>query len=54
MAIYSPHTGVVDFGKVARSYGEDFKQNGGKLVLGFQVGTVIMCLGQYNASLYYI
>lgn len=37
MAIYSPNTGIVDWAMVARSYGEDFTQHGGKIITGFQV-----------------
>ncbi len=37
MAIYSPNTGIVDWGQVARSYGNDFKQCGGKIITGFEV-----------------
>lgn len=37
MAIHSPNTGIVDWGRVARSYGEDFKLNGGKIFTGFEV-----------------
>lgn len=37
MAIHSPHTGIVDWGAVARSFGEDFKENGGKIITGFKV-----------------
>ena len=37
MAIHSPNTGVVDFGKVARSFGKDFKDKGGTIFTGFQV-----------------
>lgn len=37
MALHSPNTGIVDWGMVARSFGEDFKQNGGKIITGFEV-----------------
>ncbi|XP_075225944.1 L-2-hydroxyglutarate dehydrogenase, mitochondrial-like isoform X2 [Lycorma delicatula] len=36
-AIYSPYTGIVDFARVARNYGSNFKQNGGKIILNFDV-----------------
>lgn len=37
MAIHSPNTGIVDFGKVAKSFGKDFRAMGGTIVTGFQV-----------------
>ena len=37
MAIYSPNTGIVDWAMVARSYGDDFVQQGGQVFTGFQV-----------------
>ena len=30
MAVYSPHTGIVDWGEVACSYGRDFRKTGGE------------------------
>ncbi|CAH1173469.1 unnamed protein product [Phaedon cochleariae] len=36
-AIWSPHTGIVDWGLVTRSYGEDFLQGGGDIYLNFGV-----------------
>ena len=37
MAVYSPHTGIVDWGEVARSYGKDFRKSGGRIITGFEV-----------------
>ena len=36
-ALHSPHTGVVDFGAVARAYAEVIRQGGGELVLEREV-----------------
>ncbi|XP_064484723.1 L-2-hydroxyglutarate dehydrogenase, mitochondrial-like [Ornithodoros turicata] len=36
-ALWSPHTGIVDWGLVARSYGKDFQELGGDVVLNFPV-----------------
>ena len=36
-AIHSPHTGIVDWAEVARSYGEEFKRSGGDIKLNFEV-----------------
>jgi len=36
-AIWSPHTGIVDWGLVARHYGKVFKEAGGEIKLGFEV-----------------
>ncbi|KAH7637359.1 l-2-hydroxyglutarate dehydrogenase [Dermatophagoides farinae] len=36
-AIWSPNTGIVDWGQVNRSYGKDFKDNGGTIFTKFQV-----------------
>ncbi|HEX2016074.1 MAG TPA: L-2-hydroxyglutarate oxidase [Solirubrobacteraceae bacterium] len=35
--LHSPHTGIVDFGAVARAYGEDVRAAGGVLALGCEV-----------------
>ena len=35
-AIHSPHTGIVDWGFVARHFGKMFKQQGGEIVLNFE------------------
>ena len=37
MAIHSPNTGIVDWGLVAESYGEDFRESGGRIITGFEV-----------------
>ncbi|CAB4000120.1 L-2-hydroxyglutarate dehydrogenase, mitochondrial, partial [Paramuricea clavata] len=36
-AIHSPHTGIVDWGEVARSYGEQFQKSGGEVKVNFEV-----------------
>jgi L-2-hydroxyglutarate oxidase LhgO len=36
-AIHSPHTGIVDWGLVARHYGSFFENLGGKIKLNFEV-----------------
>jgi len=36
-AIWSPHTGIVDWGLVARHYGKVFQEAGGEIKLGFEV-----------------
>ena len=37
IGLYSPNTGIVDWGLVARKFGEVFKKSGGKIVTGFEV-----------------
>lgn len=36
-AIWSPNTGIVDWSRVNRSYGEDFVKSGGEIYKGFKV-----------------
>eukprot|EP01095_Lingulamoeba_sp_RSL-Kostka_P008858 TRINITY_DN3006_c0_g1_i1.p1 TRINITY_DN3006_c0_g1~~TRINITY_DN3006_c0_g1_i1.p1 ORF type:complete len:390 (+),score=105.51 TRINITY_DN3006_c0_g1_i1:226-1395(+) len=36
-ALHSPHTGIIDFINVANSFAEDFKSNGGEILLDFEV-----------------
>lgn len=36
-AIWSPHTGIVDWGEVTRSYVDDFVEQGGESYLNFEV-----------------
>ena len=36
-AVHSPHTGIIDYGLVTESYGEFFKQRGGKVFTSFPV-----------------
>ncbi|KAM7351937.1 L-2-hydroxyglutarate dehydrogenase [Cochliomyia hominivorax] len=36
-ALWSPHTGIVDWGLVTQYYGQDFKQAGGDIYLDFNV-----------------
>lgn len=45
MAIHSPNTGIVDFRRVAKSFGEDFREMGGTIVTGFQVSTKSIIAG---------
>ena len=40
MAVHSPNTGIVDWGRVAKSYAEDFKQSGGNIFTDFEVWKV--------------
>lgn len=37
MAIWSPETGIVDWGRVTQSYGENFQKLGGSIHLNFPV-----------------
>ena len=39
-AIHSPHTGIVDWGLVARTYGEVFEQMGGTIATGCNVNSL--------------
>ncbi|RDD40088.1 L-2-hydroxyglutarate dehydrogenase, mitochondrial [Trichoplax sp. H2] len=36
-AIYVPHTGIVDYGQVAKSYSEDIRNFGGDIILDYEV-----------------
>ena len=36
-AIWSPHTGIVDWGLVTEHYGKNFKDAGGEIYLNFEV-----------------
>ena len=36
-ALYSPHTGIVDFVAVTQSYVKNFERRGGVVKLGFEV-----------------
>nr|CAH7741125.1 unnamed protein product [Callosobruchus chinensis] len=38
-AIWSPHTGIVDWGLVTKHYGQDFKEMGGDIFLNFEVSS---------------
>lgn len=40
-AIHSPHTGIVDWGFVARNFGTEFEKNGGKIVLNFEANDFV-------------
>jgi 2-hydroxyglutarate dehydrogenase len=35
-AIHSPHTGIIDYGEVTRSYGRTFEKAGGKVYTNFE------------------
>ncbi|RWS31332.1 hypothetical protein B4U80_02847 [Leptotrombidium deliense] len=39
-AIWSPHTGIVDWAQVNQSYGDDFVKNGGTIFLNFEVNDI--------------
>jgi L-2-hydroxyglutarate oxidase LhgO len=58
-AIYSPVTGIVDYGRVARTYGDDVKSMGGEILVGNEVkhierrgGTALLKTpkGEYQAK----
>lgn len=36
-ALWSPHTGIVDWGLVTEYYGKDFRESGGKIFFNFEV-----------------
>ena len=38
-ALWSPHTGIVDWAQVAKMYGTQFEARGGKIHLGFEVSS---------------
>ncbi|XP_039285532.1 L-2-hydroxyglutarate dehydrogenase, mitochondrial [Nilaparvata lugens] len=40
-AVHSPHTGIVDYGLVTRTYGSEFTEMGGKIFLGFNVSQIV-------------
>ena len=40
-ALWSPHTGIVDWGEVAKMYGTQFQKMGGKIHLGFEADKFI-------------
>lgn len=39
-AIFSPVTGIVDYGRVARSYADDIREMGGEILTGHQVTSI--------------
>jgi L-2-hydroxyglutarate oxidase LhgO len=39
-ALYSPHTGIVDYGRVARAYAEDIRNGGGEIHTGREVTAI--------------
>ena len=42
-ALWSPHTGIVDWGLVARKYGEVFQEAGGQVITGFEASSFAKC-----------
>lgn len=36
-ALWSPHTGIIDYSLVTKQYGVDFKEKGGEIYLNFEV-----------------
>ncbi len=40
-AIHSPHTGIVDWGFVARHFGKVFEKNGGQIVCNFEANNFV-------------
>ncbi|XP_001371831.1 L-2-hydroxyglutarate dehydrogenase, mitochondrial [Monodelphis domestica] len=40
LALESPHTGIVDYKRVAEAYAEDFREAGGLLHTGFEVNSI--------------
>ncbi len=45
-ALHSPHTAIVDFREVARSYAADVQARGGSLTLGYEVGAITRSAGE--------
>lgn len=39
-ALWSPHTGIVDWGLVTQHYGKDFTERGGDIHFNFEVGII--------------
>lgn len=50
-ALWSPHTGIVDWGLVTEYFGRDFVETGGKIYLNSEVG-FYHCLKQLMLVLY--
>jgi L-2-hydroxyglutarate oxidase LhgO len=40
-AIYSPNTGIVDYGRVAQAYARHVQERGGEIVVGHKVTTIV-------------
>jgi (S)-2-hydroxyglutarate dehydrogenase len=40
-ALYSPNTGIVDFGAVAAAYADDVREHGGEILLGAGVSAIV-------------
>lgn len=47
-AIWSPHTGIVDWGLVTKQYGKDFQEKGGDIHLNFKVNICSQSLERIN------
>jgi 2-hydroxyglutarate dehydrogenase len=50
-ALWSPQTGIVDFGEVTRSYANTFKKLGGEIHLNFQVNKFDLNNGDYPVQI---
>lgn len=46
-ALWSPHTGIVDWGLVTKQYGKDFQEKGGDIHVNFQVRKSIVGYSKY-------
>uniref|UniRef100_A0A0N5AWL4 L-2-hydroxyglutarate dehydrogenase, mitochondrial n=1 Tax=Syphacia muris TaxID=451379 RepID=A0A0N5AWL4_9BILA len=49
-AIWSPHTGIVDWGLVTRSFAEDFEKRGGKVYINYSVDGIHFANESVNAG----
>ncbi|BES88266.1 FAD dependent oxidoreductase [Nesidiocoris tenuis] len=47
-ALHSPHTGIVDWGLVTKSFGEDFKEVGGAIIFNYELSS--FSYGDSNAT----
>ena len=52
-AIHSPLTGIVDYAVVARNYGKEFENMGGKVFTDFKVEDFIDNAGKYDCINYF-
>lgn len=46
-ALWSPHTGIVDWALVTNHYGEDFKEMGGHIFFNFEVAIFMNVLCKF-------
>ena len=59
MAIHSPNTGIIDYAALTLSFAEDFKEAGGHVFTGFEVGSfglqpiLSLCLCQVGQSIHH-